>query len=176
MKKLNLGCGNDIKEGYINLDKFKNPRVDIVHNLEKFPYPFKDNYFDEIFASKVLEHINIPFDMIMKEWVRITKNKGIIKILIPHFSSSYSFYPTHVRTFAYMNFDKSNNPEMDFLNKVKITKRKIVFEKNKILFYNYLIEKIVNFWKFPYHYERTGLHNLFPASYMYIEFKVVKSI
>jgi len=23
MKKLNLGCGNDIKKDYINLDKFK---------------------------------------------------------------------------------------------------------------------------------------------------------
>ncbi len=32
MKKLNLGCGKDIRKGYINLDLKKLPGVDIVHN------------------------------------------------------------------------------------------------------------------------------------------------
>jgi len=33
-KKLNLGCGTDIREGYINLDKKSIDGVDIVHDIE----------------------------------------------------------------------------------------------------------------------------------------------
>lgn len=47
-KKLNLGCGKDIKKEYVNLDIRKFPGVDIIHDLNKFPYPFKDDSFDEI--------------------------------------------------------------------------------------------------------------------------------
>jgi len=33
--KLNLGCGSQILENYVNVDKFKLDNVDIVHDLEK---------------------------------------------------------------------------------------------------------------------------------------------
>ena len=46
--KLNLGCGRDIREGYVNLDKAGLDGVDVVHDLNVFPYPFEDNEFDEI--------------------------------------------------------------------------------------------------------------------------------
>jgi len=46
--KLNLGCGDDYKDGYVNLDWNKNARADLYHNLNQIPYPFPDNTFDEI--------------------------------------------------------------------------------------------------------------------------------
>ena len=56
MNKLNLGCGNDIKEGYINLDV-----VDYggnqIHDLNSFPYPFEDNTFDFITCYSVIPYI-----------------------------------------------------------------------------------------------------------------------
>jgi len=55
MKKLNLGCGEDYKEGYINLDILDNEFVDVIHDLNKFPYPFKDDEFGEIYIHHVLE-------------------------------------------------------------------------------------------------------------------------
>ena len=55
--KLNLGCGNDIKEGWVNMDYIGAEGVDVVHNLNRLPYPFPDNTFDSILASHVLEHL-----------------------------------------------------------------------------------------------------------------------
>ena len=77
MKKLNVGCGDDIKEGYTNLDFVKLGGVDVVHDLNKFPWPFKDNTFDRVYASHVLEHVD-DLIKIMKEIQRISKNITII--------------------------------------------------------------------------------------------------
>ena len=63
MNKLNIGCGKDIKEGYVNLDV-----VDYggnqIHDLNKFPYPFEENSFEEVFTSHILEHLNNFHDYI----------------------------------------------------------------------------------------------------------------
>ena len=97
MKKLNLGCGNFKKKGYINLDVNKNVKPDVVHDLDKFPYPFKGNYFDLIEADHVLEHTNDPF-RVMKELHRIIKYNGTIIIRVPHFSRGIT-HSDHKRGF-----------------------------------------------------------------------------
>jgi predicted SAM-dependent methyltransferase len=68
--KLNLGCGEDKKPGYINLDSNPSVGPDVVYNLNIFPYPFADNAFDLIEASHILEHLDKPF-AVMKELHRI---------------------------------------------------------------------------------------------------------
>src|SRR3989338_8232959 len=60
-RKLNLGCGRDIKTGYINIDKSKTAGVDVAHDLDKYPWPFKDNYFDEVYGRDVIEHVKDLF-------------------------------------------------------------------------------------------------------------------
>ena len=57
MIKLNLGSGNKRIDGYVNLDKFDTFNPEYVHDLETFPYPFKDNEVSHIMLSHVLEHI-----------------------------------------------------------------------------------------------------------------------
>jgi predicted SAM-dependent methyltransferase len=57
MKRLNVGCGLNIKKDWINLDLHKLEGVDVVHDIEKIPWPFEDNYFDEIECFHVLEHV-----------------------------------------------------------------------------------------------------------------------
>ena len=37
--KLNLGCGKDLKEGYVNLD-IVDYGGNQIHDINKFPYPF----------------------------------------------------------------------------------------------------------------------------------------
>ena len=73
MIKLNLGSGSKILPGYTNVDKFDTYNPDIVHDLEKFPYPFKDSSFNVIYANQVLEHLEAPLDRILSELCRICK-------------------------------------------------------------------------------------------------------
>ena len=110
MKKLNIGCGEDIKKGYVNLDFLKQEGVDVVHDVNKFPWPFKDNTFDEVYASHVLEHID-DLIKIMQEIHRICKKGAKIIIRGPHFSCGVSYRdPTHKRMFSYFTFEYFSNP------------------------------------------------------------------
>ena len=56
LTKLNLGCGNDYMKGWTNLD-ILDVKTDVSHNLNKFPWPFKNNTFNEILMKSVLEHV-----------------------------------------------------------------------------------------------------------------------
>lgn len=93
MRKLNLGCGDFKKEGYINSDISVRTEPDILMNLDHIPYPFKDNEFDLIEADHVLEHLSEPFE-VMKELNRILKTGGRLEIRVPHFSRALS-HPQH---------------------------------------------------------------------------------
>lgn len=97
--KLNLGCGTDIKEGYINVDKYGDP--DLVCDLEHFPWPWVDNSVEEIQLYNVLEHLGQTtetFLAIMSELYRICAPGAIITITVPHpRHSNFINDPTHVR-------------------------------------------------------------------------------
>ena len=98
-KKLNLGCGSDYKNGWVNLEdtgeyidvKYK---ADIFHNLNKYPYPFKTNEFDLIMASHVAEHLDDPIKF-FKECRRILSEDGKLIVIVPHFTNSMAYTPLH---------------------------------------------------------------------------------
>jgi SAM-dependent methyltransferase len=57
--KLDIGCGaNKQPGGFIGIDARQLDGVDIVHNLEHFPWPFPDQSVGFAIASHILEHIN----------------------------------------------------------------------------------------------------------------------
>jgi SAM-dependent methyltransferase len=103
--KLNIGCGSDIRAGYVNLDAASLPGVDIVHDLNEFPYPFEDNTFAEILAINVLEHLPDTVT-VMEELYRIASNKCIIHIRVPYWNSYITYAdPTHIKGFHPMQFE-----------------------------------------------------------------------
>lgn len=116
--KLNLGCGSKILEGYINVDKFDYYPVDVVHDLEKFPYPFETDSVDYILLSHVLEHVGQNPDVfigIVRELFRICKPNSKIRIIVPHpRHDDFLADPTHVRPIMPLGlalFDKKKNQE-----------------------------------------------------------------
>lgn len=82
--KLNLGCGSEKCNGYINIDIRLDVNPDMAMNLEVIPYPFNDNYVDEILANDIIEHF--PYrdvENVVREWHRILKKGGKLIIKTP---------------------------------------------------------------------------------------------
>ncbi len=92
-RKLNVGSGAFKKEGYLNVDVDARFNPDILHDLDRIPYPFKENAFSLIEADHVLEHLKHPFETI-REMHRLTEQGGHIVIRVPHFSRGFS-HPDH---------------------------------------------------------------------------------
>jgi len=174
-KVLDIGCGNHKVKGSIGLDSVKIEGVDIVHNLNKFPYPFKKNTFDVIYANQVLEHLEAPLNDILEELCRICKLDGRIKILVPHALSVGAFTdPTHVKYFTYFSFDYFGSNEQSYYSKtrVKILKRKFLYmtgrKSSKLL---RPLERLIN--SMPKIYSHF-LAFIFPISTLYFELKPIK--
>ena len=84
--KVELGCGATKTEGYIGLDRFPLPGVDVVADLDQ-RIPFEDDSVDVIFACHSLEHLSDLYHT-MSEIYRICKNGAIIHILAPYHSTA----------------------------------------------------------------------------------------
>lgn len=98
MVKLNLGCGNDYRKGYINVDRLSTEKVDVVHDLDVFPYPFKTGSVDKILMYDILEHLS-DCERVVTECYRILKKGGILIIKVGHFSDSGAYYYEHKHFF-----------------------------------------------------------------------------
>jgi hypothetical protein len=99
--KLNLGCGHNHMDGFLNVDKEVESTPDKQADLEVFPWPFEDNAADEVVMSHVLEHLGADpqvFLGIMKELYRVCANDALVTITVPHpRHDTYLADPTHVR-------------------------------------------------------------------------------
>jgi len=129
MKRLNLGCGGDYRKDWINVDCRNNIIVDKKVDLEKYPYPFKNNEFDETLISHVLEHLSEPIKT-LKEIARISKNNAKIVVNVPH-ATSYANIASiqHKANFTEHSFTKEHLIEYD-LEELELTKMEFVF-RNK---------------------------------------------
>lgn len=90
--KLNLGCGEDLKEGYINCDLY--PKNNKVRNVDCQFLPFADDSIDEILASHLIEHFPFPkIGPMLNEWFRALKHGGKLVLETP---DAYHTYKTFV--------------------------------------------------------------------------------
>ena len=99
--KLNLGCGFNKKEGFVNVDKFDTCNPDMVADMEVFPWPWDDNSVDEVLFDHSLEHMGQMTDVflgIIKELYRVCKKDVVVQINVPHPKhDNFISDPTHVR-------------------------------------------------------------------------------
>lgn len=173
--KVDIGCGDNKVPDTIGVDIERLPGVDIICNLERLPWPFKDSSFEEVFCSHLLEHFSDTVE-IMEEIYRISKNGAIVNIIVPHVSYEGAFRdPTHksfftTRTFEYFTMETDNIPSYYSKAIFKIEKIKLIFMK-RYQPSSFIIEKIAN--KLPKLYENAWMW-IFPANTLQARLKVVK--
>jgi predicted SAM-dependent methyltransferase len=106
--KLNLGCGFDKRDGWLNVDNFPECQPDQLLNIEDTPWDLPTDGIDEIQMKHVLEHVGADFKVfaaVMRELHRIAAPDGIIEIQVPHVRhDTFWSDPTHVRAFTALTF------------------------------------------------------------------------
>ena len=94
--KLELGCGPSKTDGFTGMDLFDYEGVDIVHDMDSYPWPIDDGSCSEIKAIHLIEHIR-DIRGFFCEITRIAAPNCRIVIVTPHFSSWSSWVdPTHI--------------------------------------------------------------------------------
>lgn len=118
--KLNVGCGRDIREGYVNIDGADLPGIDFVVDLDDCaatPLPLPDDHFLELELIHVLEHLHNPLPLMQELW-RVAAPGARLLVRVPHAGHDDAWVdPTHVRgvtpgTFAY--FGQPKYVDMDY--------------------------------------------------------------
>jgi SAM-dependent methyltransferase len=94
-KILDIGCGRKKLAGSIGLDRLPLEGVDVVHDLNQYPYPFPKDTFDFIRLSHVIEHVSSVLRT-MEEVYRIARDGAEVEIVTPHYTDASSWQdPTH---------------------------------------------------------------------------------
>ena len=103
--KLDIACGNNKQKGFKGIDIIgKGTQADIVHDLNKFPWPFEANSVDEIFCSHYIEHVP-DLMAFMNEIGRILKVGSRVMFIAPYYTSIRAWQdPTHVRAISEASF------------------------------------------------------------------------
>jgi SAM-dependent methyltransferase len=102
--KINLGAGHDIRAGWVNTDLSPLPGIDVVHDLNRYPWPWADDSADEIIARDLLEHLD-DFLKAMEELHRVLRPGGIARIKVPYWNAWCRWAdPTHKRGFHELTF------------------------------------------------------------------------
>lgn len=97
--RLNVGCGRNIRDGWVNLDSAALPGVDLVCDLDAArdkPIPLPDASVEHFLLSHVLEHIRDSLGLMQELW-RLAIPGATAEIRVPHGSSDDAWEdPTHV--------------------------------------------------------------------------------
>jgi len=119
--QLHLACGRRFIPGFIHIDTRKFPHINYVTDVSKLNM-FLDNTVDLIYASHILEHFEkYKIDKVLKEWYRVLKIGGILRLAVPDFEKLIEIYKkygdielimgplhggqTYKENFHYISFD-----------------------------------------------------------------------
>lgn len=129
--KLNLGCGEDIINGFVNIDIHPYPGVDHIVNLE-MNWPWDNNSIEHIFAADIIEHLHDKIHT-MNEAYRVLIPEGTFHIVVPTTNGMGAFQdPTHV---SYWNLNSFRYYEKGSIYRNKFAEAYGIIAEFKVLDY-----------------------------------------
>jgi SAM-dependent methyltransferase len=169
--RLNLGSGRRYEPSAVNVDVTPDTQPDVVHDLNRRPWPFADDRFDEVEMRDVLEHLDDTIST-LEEIHRVCRPGALVHIIVPHYSSNGAFTdPTHKRFFALASFDylTAGHPN-NFYTRARFSRvgGSLVFRPGLL---NKVVWRLAN--RFPVAYEERWAW-MFPAWFISISLRVEK--
>lgn len=106
--KINIGCGRDYREGWINTDSSPHVKCDYQNNIGFENLPCESEMFELVYISGVLEQIG-PNDQLihaMNECWRVLEPGGKIVIVVPNAKHAIAHRdPMDIRKFTPATFN-----------------------------------------------------------------------
>lgn len=97
---LDVGCGRAKLPGATGIDIANIPGVDVVHDLDRLPWPLPSSTYGYVRLRSVLEHLGDVMG-VLAEVHRVSLPGALVVIGVPHFSSANAYTdPTHRHYFS----------------------------------------------------------------------------
>ena len=113
---LELGCGRTKMDGFLGIDRFDLPGVDIVADLNK-EIPLRDNSVSRVYACHSLEHLD-DLSFIMSEIYRVCEHGAIVTIFAPYYLQSTNLSnPFHKHVFLETTFRAYTSAKTTLIDK-----------------------------------------------------------
>lgn len=117
-KRINIGCGRDYRQGWLNTDISPTTKCDVVHDIRTEHLPVEDGEVDLVYASGVLEQILLNEHLLFafNEVWRVLRTGGTFEIVVPNAEFSIAFQdPMDVRKFVPKTFQYLLNGAREYL-------------------------------------------------------------
>ena len=109
--RLNLGCGKEKLDGYVNIDARADVKPDVVHDLSQ-GIPWPDGSVDEVRAWHFLEHLEDQVAIMGEIW-RVLKSGGVLAFEVPSTQGEGAFAdPTHKSYWNKLSFQFYADPKL----------------------------------------------------------------
>ncbi len=165
---LDLGCGWNKRPGAVGVDRNPASQADVLCDLDHIPYPFRDDTFDEVHLSHVIEHLENVVAVVAETW-RIARHGGRVFIATPHFSSVHSYTdPGHRQRLARGSFGQVRK-DMPPGRSIEVVRKEIRFHPGYFMSWP---ARLI-YWISPNKYEKFFAF-LFPARELVFELRIVK--
>lgn len=90
--KLHLGCGPRYIEGFYHIDALEFPHINYQGSVKDLSQ-FANDSIELIYAAHLLEHFGRKeFLTVLREWYRVLKPGGILRIAVPDFEKVVKMY------------------------------------------------------------------------------------
>ena len=154
-RKLQLGCGRNWLEGWLNSDYF--PRTSDILQLDvTVALPFENDTFDNIFSEHVIEHISYPEGAYMlEECFRVLKPGGVLRVGTPDLAFLVNLYREDEAA-----SQSRTQIEQEFLEYFLANEIKDRETNAPVDFDTYLINKFVRAWGHEFIYDEKSLRHM----------------
>lgn len=137
IKKLQIGCGSNFLEGWLNTDLNFNEHVAFLDAGKIFP--LESNSFNFVYSEHLFEHLTLESQLnLLTEGLRILKKGGVMRIATPSLAFLFNLYnyPEDLQNKIYVDWAVKNIPNLKMVNSVV----------NKEDYPNYVINNFFKDW------------------------------